>query len=71
MFVDVSPLKLLSSNNSLQSTGYQSQMCYSLKMIDYIASRIIPDVADLKIKREKICRQDTSFMKKVRSPLEC
>uniref|UniRef100_A0A8D1JGC6 Protein EFR3 homolog A n=1 Tax=Sus scrofa TaxID=9823 RepID=A0A8D1JGC6_PIG len=26
--------------------------------------RIIPDVADLKIKREKICRQDTSFMKK-------
>ncbi|XP_036119661.1 protein EFR3 homolog A isoform X1 [Molossus molossus] len=26
--------------------------------------RIIPDVADLKIKREKICRQDASFMKK-------
>lgn len=30
-----------------------------------VVSRIIPDVADLKIKREKICRQDTSFMKKV------
>lgn len=35
-------------------------------MIDCIVCRIIPDVADLKIKREKICRQDSSFMKKVR-----
>ena len=45
-------------------------MCCSLKMIDYIVCRIIPDVADLKIKREKICRQDTSFMKKVRPRCE-
>ncbi|PKU30820.1 hypothetical protein llap_18876 [Limosa lapponica baueri] len=27
--------------------------------------RIIPDVSDLKIKRDKISRQDVSFMKKV------
>lgn len=39
---------------------------HSFKNDALVLSRIIPDVADLKIKREKICRQDTSFMKKVR-----
>lgn len=30
--------------------------------------RIIPDVSDLKIKRDKIARQDLNFIKKVMAP---
>lgn len=37
-------------------------------LIVCVCCRIIPNVAALKIKREKISKQDVAFMKKVRSP---
>ncbi|XP_019402462.1 PREDICTED: protein EFR3 homolog A [Crocodylus porosus] len=40
------------------------RICCLNKMMYLVASRIIPDVSDLKIKRDKITRQDVSFMKK-------
>uniref|UniRef100_A0A7M4EWU9 Protein EFR3 homolog A n=1 Tax=Crocodylus porosus TaxID=8502 RepID=A0A7M4EWU9_CROPO len=48
---------------SLIMVSFLLQRCLN-KMMYLVASRIIPDVSDLKIKRDKITRQDVSFMKK-------